>query len=45
MASKNRNQNLSNMKYEIANELGVNLKQGYKVTLQPRKLVMWAVIW
>ena len=29
MASKNRNQNLSNMKYEIANELGVNLKQGY----------------
>ena len=29
MASKNKNQNLSNMKYEIANELGVNLKQGY----------------
>ncbi len=29
MASRNKNQNLSNMKYEIANELGVNLKQGY----------------
>ena len=29
MASKNKNQNLSNMKYEIANELGGNLKQGY----------------
>ncbi len=30
MANRNnQNQNLQNMKYEIANELGVNLKQGY----------------
>lgn len=27
--AKQSNQQLINMKYEIANELGVNLKQGY----------------
>jgi len=37
MASKNRNQNLSNMKYEIANELGVNLKQGYNGDLTSKE--------
>ena len=29
MASKKNNSALSNMKYQVANELGVNLKQGY----------------
>ena len=37
MASKNKNQNLSNMKYEIANELGVNLKQGYNGDLTSKE--------
>ncbi len=37
MASKNRNSNLSNMKYEIANELGVNLKQGYNGDLTSKE--------
>ena len=27
--SKQSNQKIMNMKYEVANELGVNLKQGY----------------
>lgn len=27
--ANNKNSNLQNMKFEIANELGVNLKQGY----------------
>ena len=30
-------QALSNMKYEIANELGVNLKQGYNGDLSSRE--------
>ena len=29
--------NLSNMKYEIANQLGVNLKQGYNGDLTSRE--------
>jgi hypothetical protein len=37
MASKSKNQNLSNMKYEIANELGVNLKQGYNGDLTSKE--------
>jgi hypothetical protein len=37
MASKSRNQALSNMKYEIANELGVNLKQGYNGDLTSKE--------
>jgi hypothetical protein len=37
MASNNKNQNLSNMKYEIANELGVNLKQGYNGDLTSKE--------
>lgn len=40
--SGNRNQNkgnrkLQNMKYEIANEIGVNLKQGYNGELTSRE--------
>jgi hypothetical protein len=38
MASNNKNQNLSNMKYEIANELGVNLKQGYNGDLTSKEV-------
>ena len=30
-------QNLQNMKYEIANELGVNLKQGYNGDLTSKE--------
>lgn len=37
MASNSKNQNLSNMKYEIANELGVNLKQGYNGDLTSKE--------
>jgi hypothetical protein len=37
MASKSKNQNLANMKYEIANELGVNLKQGYNGDLTSKE--------
>lgn len=37
MASKSKNANLSNMKYEIANELGVNLKQGYNGDLTSKE--------
>ena len=37
MATKSKNQNLSNMKYEIANELGVNLKQGYNGDLTSKE--------
>lgn len=33
----NQNQNLQNMKYEIANELGVNLKQGYNGDLTAKE--------
>ncbi len=38
MANRNnQNQNLQNMKYEIANELGVNLKQGYNGDLTAKE--------
>jgi len=38
MANRNKqNQNLQNMKYEIANELGVNLKQGYNGDLTAKE--------
>lgn len=38
MSNRNRqNQNLGNMKYEIANELGVNLKQGYNGDLTAKE--------
>jgi hypothetical protein len=35
--ANNQNQNLQNMKYEIANELGVNLKQGYNGDLTAKE--------
>lgn len=35
--AKNQNQNLQSMKYEIANELGVNLKQGYNGDLTAKE--------
>lgn len=35
--AKNQNQNLQNMKYEIANELGVSLKQGYNGDLTAKE--------
>lgn len=34
---KKMTQNLQNMKYEIANELGVNLKQGYNGDLTSKE--------
>ncbi len=37
MAKNKQNQNLQNMKYEIANELGVNLKQGYNGDLTSKE--------
>lgn len=38
MASSNgRSAGLDNMKYEIANEIGVNLKQGYNGDLTSRE--------
>jgi len=38
MAKRNKqNQNLQNMKYEVANELGVNLKQGYNGDLTSKE--------
>ncbi len=38
MSNRNRqNQNLDSMKYEIANELGVNLKQGYNGDLTAKE--------
>lgn len=38
MANRNKqNQNLQNMKYEVANELGVNLKQGYNGDLTSKE--------
>ena len=38
MANRNnQNQNLQNMKYEIANELGVNLIQGYNGDLTAKE--------
>lgn len=37
MARNNQNQNLQNMKYEVANELGVNLKQGYNGDLTSKE--------
>ncbi len=38
MSNRNKqNQNLDNMKYEIANELGVNLKQGYNGDLTAKE--------
>jgi hypothetical protein len=38
MANRNKqNQKLQNMKYEIANELGVNLKQGYNGDLTAKE--------
>lgn len=33
----NQNQNLDSMKYEIANELGVNLQQGYNGDLTAKE--------
>ena len=35
--AKQSNQQLQNMKYEIANELGVNLKQGYNGDLTSKE--------
>lgn len=35
--AKQSNQKLSNMKYEIANEIGVNLKQGYNGDLTSKE--------
>ena len=35
--AKQSNPNLENMKYEIANELGVNLKQGYNGDLTSKE--------
>ncbi|MDD5017515.1 MAG: alpha/beta-type small acid-soluble spore protein [Eubacteriales bacterium] len=35
--AKQSNQGLMNMKYEIANELGVNLKQGYNGDLTSKE--------
>ncbi len=35
--ANNQNQNLQNMKFEIANELGVNLKQGYNGDLTAKE--------
>lgn len=35
--AKQSNQQLQNMKYEIANELGVNLKQGYNGELTSKE--------
>ncbi len=32
-----QNQNLQNMKYEVANELGVNLKKGYNGDLTSKE--------
>ncbi len=38
MSNRNKqNQHLDNMKYEIANELGVNLKQGYNGDLTAKE--------
>ena len=36
---------LNNMKYEIARELGVNLKQGYNGDLTSAKQAMSAATW
>lgn len=35
--AKQSNQQLQNMKYEIANEIGVNLKQGYNGDLTSKE--------
>ena len=35
--AKQSNQKLQNMKYEIANEIGVNLKQGYNGDLTSKE--------
>ncbi len=36
MANNNNNSAFNNMKYEIANQVGVNLKQGYNGDLTSR---------
>ena len=36
-SSKKNNEMLNNMKYEVANELGVNLKQGYNGDLTSKE--------
>jgi len=37
MSKNQQNPSLQNMKYEIANELGVNLKQGYNGDLTSKE--------